>query len=173
MSHAFSRAWTDAFGSAYLTFEGGTGNINVLVVCSLEDARAALDKLEVFVGTPFKGRVTLCTLEHRHVALVKYALETVAASALIAVEPIEGVASSGPALRLEPGTFTTETGATYTEGGTLDAWRSKLLQPSDLETPSLAASLAVHAGLPALACGVEMLPRALERTFTAITQRVQ
>lgn len=166
---AFSRAWTDAFGSAYLTLEGGTGNAHVLVVARLEDARDALTTLGRFSG--FKGRVTLCTLEAMRATFVAHAIDTLEPTGVIAVEAVSGIATGGDALRLEGGEFTAPTGATYTEPDEVAAWQSRLEFPDAQRTPSLASSLASARGLPALACAAAHLERALSLVFTALTQR--
>ena len=160
MTQSFTRSWTDAFGSAYVTLNGGTGSEVILIAARLEAARDALTMLGTLPA--FKGRVVLCALETMHAAPLLTALHQTEPSVVIALEELDGIADRGAAVALESGVFTSATGLEYIESGDLGAWQSSLSVPDALELPSLAASLAAAQGLPALACGVVQLRTALE-----------
>ena len=165
----FTRAWTDAFGSACTILEGGTGNAVILVTACLSDAGAALEVFQQLEG--FGGRIVLCVLEELHQAPIFEALRETTPSLVIALEDVPGIASSGSAMQLEPGEFTASTGLNYAESGEIPAWHSSLELPEDaLEIPSVASSLASSQRIPALACGVESLRAALELAFTRSSQ---
>jgi hypothetical protein len=161
----FTRAWTDAFGSAYTILEGGTGNPVILVAAILEQAGAALEALQQLEG--FGGRIVLCVFEEMRQAPVLEALRETAPSIVIALEDVSGIALSGSAVHLEPGEFTASTGLNYAETGEIPAWRSTLELPKDaLEIPSVAGSLASSQRIPVLACGADHLHAALRLAFT-------
>jgi hypothetical protein len=160
----FTRAWTDAFGSAYTILEGGTGNAVILVAAILEQAGAALEALQGLEG--FGGRIVLCVFEEMRQAPVLEALRETTPSIVIALEDVPGIALSGSAMHLEPGEFTASTGLNYAETGEIPAWRSTLEFPDALEIPSVAGSLATLHRIPALACGADHLRAALELAFT-------
>ncbi len=162
MTPSFTRSWTDAFGSVYMTLEGGTGTAVILIAARLEAARDALALLGTLPA--FKGRIVLCAFETMHVAPLLTALHQVEPSAVIALEETHGIADRGAALTLESGEFTSATGLEYIESGECAAWQSSLTAPDALEMHSLAASLAASQGLPTLACGVAQLRTALEIT---------
>jgi hypothetical protein len=157
---SFTRSWTDAFGSAYVALEGGTGSRVILVTAQLEAARDALATLGTLPA--FKGRIVLCALTAMHAAPLLAALQQVEPSAVIALEAIDGIADRGAAVTLESGEFVTSTGLEYVESGECAAWQSTVTVPDALETPSLASSLAAIQGIPALACSVAQLRTALE-----------
>ena len=165
MTLVFTRSWTDAFGSAYMTLEGATGSDVILVIARLEVARDALATLETLPA--FKGRVVLCALEVMHAAPLLEVFRQLEPSAVVALEELNGIADRGGAMTLESGEFVSSTGLEYVEAGDCPAWQSSLTVPDALEISSLAANLATAHGLPALACGVVQLPVALERLFTA------
>ena len=160
MTPAFTRSWSDAFGSAYATLEGGTGSEVILIAARIEAARDALATLETLPA--FKGRIVLCALEVMHAAPLLAALHQTEPSAVIALEEIDGIACRGEAATLESGEFIAATGLEYIESGECTAWQSSLSLPDALEIPSLASSLAAAQGLPALACAVPQLTAALE-----------
>ena len=160
MTPTFTRSWTDAFGSAYMTLEGGTGSDVILVTARLEAARDALVLLETLPA--FKGRIVLCAVEVMHAAPLLTALHQTEPSAVIALEGIDGIANRGAAVTLESGEFVSSTGLEYIESGECAAWQSSLAVPDTLEMSSLASSLAAVHGLPVLACGVAQLRAALE-----------
>jgi hypothetical protein len=164
----FTRAWTDAFGSAYTILEGGTGNAVILVTAILEQAEAALEALQQLEG--FGGRIVLCVFEELRQAPVLEALRETTPSIVIALENVSGIALSGSAQQLEPGEFTASTGLNYAESGEIPAWRSTLEFPDALELPSVASSLASSQRIPALACSVEHLRAALKLAFTRSSQ---
>ena len=160
MTPAFTRSWTDAFGSAYATLEGGTGSEVILITARLEGARDGLAMLETL--PIFRGRIVLCALEIMHAAPLLSALRQTEPSAVIALEEIDGIADRGAAATLESGEFIAATGLEYIESGECTAWQSSLTVPDALGIPSLAASLAAVQGLRALACGIAQLRTALE-----------
>lgn len=160
MTPTFTRSWTDAFGSAYMTLEGGTGSEVILIAARLEAARDALAMLETLAG--FKGRIVLCALATMHAAPLLSALRQTEPSAVIALEDVDGIADRGVATTLESGEFVAVTGLEYLESGDLAAWQSSLTVSDALEISSLAASLAADLGLAVLACGVAQLRAALE-----------
>ena len=160
MTPILTRSWTDAFGSAYITLEGGTGSDVILIAARLEVARDVIATLETLPA--FKGRIVLCALEVMHAAPLLAALHQTEPSAVIALEAMDGIADRGGATTLEAGEFVSITGLEYIESGDLAAWQSSLTVPDALEIPSLAASLAAAQGLPVLACGVAQLRAALE-----------
>jgi hypothetical protein len=155
----FTRAWVDAFGSAYAILEGGTGNHVALIVAPLELASGALEELSKING--FKGRVVLCALEVVRQAPMLAALRETEPQFVIALEEMTGIASSGAECKIESGEFTASTGLTYLETGEVPAWRSNLRLETALEHPSLVASLGVRQGISALACGTSSLLEAL------------
>jgi hypothetical protein len=159
--NAPNRVWTDAFGSAVCTFEGGYGGRVVAVVIGL-GAKPDL-VLERLSKLPrFKGRVGLAVLEHLHAAPVANAIRQLEASVVIALEDIEGIATKGPDLKLETGVFTTATGLEYAESGEYSAWNAGWLMPkigSTLEHASVTTSLAASLGLGTVACGLPDLER--------------
>lgn len=160
MTPVFTRSWSDAFGSAHATLEGGTGSKVMLIAARLEAARDALALLETLPA--FKGRIVLCALEVMHAAPLLSALRQTEPSAVIALEEIDGIADRGAATTLESGEFIAATGLEYIESGECAAWQSSLSVLDALEISSLAASLAAAQGLPALACAVSQLTAALE-----------
>ena len=160
MTPILTRSWTDAFGSAYITLEGGTGSDVILIAARLEVARDVIATLETLPA--FKGRIVLCALEVMHAAPLLAALHQTEPSAVIALEAMDAIADRGRATTLEAGEFVSITGLEYIESGDLAAWQSSLTVPDALELPSLAASLAAAQGLPVLACGVAQLRAALE-----------
>ena len=160
MTPTLTRSWTDAFGSAYVTLEGGTGSAVILIAARFTAARDALATLETLPD--FKGRIVLCAVEVMHTAPLLEVFRQLEPSAVIALEGIDGIADRGGAASLESGEFVSSTGLEYIESGDLAAWQSSLSVPDALEISSLAASLATAQGLPALACGVAQLPAALE-----------
>ena len=160
MTPTFTRSWSDAFGSAYATLEGGTGSDVILITARLETGRDAIATLETLPA--FKGRIVLCAFETMHAAPLLAALHQTEPSAVIALEEIDGIACRGEAATLEAGEFVAATGLEYIESGDLAAWQSNLTAPDALEMHSLASSLATAQGLPALACGVAQLRMALE-----------
>jgi hypothetical protein len=164
----FTRAWTDAFGSAYTILEGGTGKQIILVIARLEDGGKALEELQQLEG--FGGRIVLCVLEKMRQAPVLEALRETKPSVVIALEDVSGIALSGPAMHLEPGEFLASTGLDYAESGEIPAWRSTLEFPDAMESQSVASSLAASQHIPTLACGVENLLAVLELTFTQSSQ---
>jgi hypothetical protein len=159
--NAPNRVWTDAFGSALCTFEGGYGGRVALVVVSL-GAKPDL-VLEHLSALPrFKGRVGLAVLDHLHAAPIAHAIRQLEASVVISLEDIEGIAVKGPELRLEAGVFTSTTGLEYAESGEYAAWNSGWLAPkleSTLERASVTASLASSLGLASVVCGLHNLER--------------
>jgi hypothetical protein len=158
----------DAFGSAYTILEGGTGKAVVLVTARLEDAVKALEALQQLEG--FGGRVVLCVFEEMRQAPVLEALRETTPSIVIALEDVSGIALSGSAMHLVSGEFTASTGLNYAESGEIPAWHSTLEFSDALEIPSVASSLATLHRIPALACGVQHLPSALELAFTRSSQ---
>jgi hypothetical protein len=159
-----NRVWTDAFGSALCSFEGGYGGRVALVVVGLEAkpdlARDALKRLSRLPR--FKGRVGLAVLEHLHAAPVSHAIRQLEASVVIALEHIEGVAARGPKLKLEAGVFTSTTGLEYAESGEYAAWDAGWLASKltgTLEQASVTASLASSLGLASAVCGLNDLER--------------
>lgn len=160
MKPAFTRSWTDAFGSAYMTLEGGTGPVVILVAARLDAARDALALLGTLPA--FKGRIVLCALEVMRAAPLLCALRQTEPNAVIALEEIDGMADRGPAGTLESGEFVSSTGLEYIESGDLAAWQSGLTVPDALEISSLASSLAAAQGFAVVACGVAQLHAALE-----------
>jgi hypothetical protein len=157
----FSRAWVDAFGSAYTILEGGTGNRVVLVVCKLESARAVLEALSRVEA--FKGRIVLAVVACMHEAPLLEVLRQTAPTGVIAVEDVDGIASSGAETKGDTGAFTASTGLNYLESGAIPAWCSGIVVENALEVSSLAASLASERRIPALVCGIEQLESALNR----------
>ena len=160
MTPAFTRSWTDAFGSAYATLEGGTGSEVILIAARPEAARDGLALLKTLPA--FKGRIVLCAFAAMHTAPLLSALRQTEPSAVIALEEIDGIADRGAATTLESGEFIAATGLEYIESGECVAWQSSLSVLDALEISSLAASLAAAQGLPALACAVSQLTAALE-----------
>ena len=161
MTPVFTRSWSDAFGSAYMTLEGGTGAEVILVVALFTAARDALGILETLPA--FKGRIVLCAVEVMHAAPLLSALRQTEPSAVIALEELDGIACSGDAATtLESGEFSCATGLEYIESGEYPAWQSSLNVPNALQTLSLASSLATQQGILTLACGVAQLAAALE-----------
>ncbi len=159
--NAPNRVWTDAFGSALCTFEGGYGGRVVAVVVNLETNPDLV--LERLANLPrFKGRVGLAVLEHLHAAPITNAIRQLEASVVISLENIEGIAVKGPELRLENGIFTSTTGLGYAESGEYTAWNAGWLAPkieSTLEHASVTASLAASLGLASVVCGLPDLER--------------
>ena len=160
MTPVFTRSWTDAFGSAYATLEGGTGSEVILIAARPEAARDGLALLKTMPA--FKGRIVLCAFTTMHTAPLLSALRQTEPSAVIALEEIDGIADRGAATTLESGEFIAATGLEYIESGECVAWQSSLSVLDALEIPSLASSLAAAQGLPVLACAVSQLTAALE-----------
>jgi hypothetical protein len=159
--NAPNRVWTDAFGSALCTFEGGYGGRVVAVVVGLEtNPDLVLKRLSNLPR--FKGRVGLAVLEDLHAAPVANAIRQLEASVVISLEGIEGIAVKGPELRLEAGQFTSTTRLEYAESGEYTAWNAGWLMPKvegTLEHASITASLASSLGLVSVACGLSDLER--------------
>ncbi len=159
--NAPNRVWTDAFGSALCTFEGGYGGRVVAVVVGLETNPEFV--LKRLANLPrFKGRVGLAVLEHLHAAPVANAIRQLEASVVISLEDIEGIAVKGPELRLENGVFTSTTGLEYAESGEYTAWSAGWLEskiPGTLEHASVTASLTSSLGLVSVVCGLPDLER--------------
>ena len=160
MTPVFTRSWTDAFGSAYATLEGGTGSEVILIAARPEAAQDGLALLKTLPA--FKGRIVLCAFTTMHTAPLLSALRQTEPSAVIALEEIDGIADRGAATTLESGEFIAATGLEYIESGECVAWQSSLSVLNSLEIPSLASSLAAAQGLPVLACAVSQLTAALE-----------
>jgi hypothetical protein len=159
--NAPNRVWTDAFGSALCTFEGGYGGRVLAVMVNLQtNPDLALEQLSNLPR--FKGRIGLAVLEYLHAAPIANAIRQLEASVVISLEDIEGIAVKGPALRLEAGMFTPSTGLEYAESGTYTAWNAGWLMPkieSTLEHASVTASLGASLGLASVVCGLPDLER--------------
>ena len=157
-----NRVWTDAFGSAICSLEGGYGGRVALVVTGSNLAAHALERL---LDLPhFKGRVGLGVLTELHAAPITNAIRQLEASAVISLEDIEGVFSHGPELMLETGPFTSTTGLDYVESGNYAAWDAGWLGIKLEETPphaSVTASTASSLGLACAVCGLRDLERTL------------
>ena len=160
MTPVFTRSWSDAFGSAYATLEGGTGSEVILIAARPEAAQDGLALLKTLPA--FKGRIVLCAFTTMHTAPLLSALRQTEPSAVIALEEIDGIADRGAATTLESGEFIAATGLEYIESGECVAWQSSLSVLNSLEIPSLASSLAAAQGLRVLACAVSQLTAALE-----------
>ena len=159
-----NRVWTDAFGSAICTLEGGYGGRVAAVVVGLEAGRnlsiLALERLLVL--PPFKGRVGLAVLGALHAAPIAHAIRQLEASVAIALQDVPGIFARGPELNLEPGTFTSSTGLEYAESGEYAAWDAGWLAPKiegSFDCASVTASTAFSLGLASAVCGLDELER--------------
>lgn len=161
-----NRVWTDAFGSAICTVEGGYGGRAVLVVVGLGTGpKLAEQALEQLLGLPhFKGRVGLAVLTELHAAPITNAIRQLEASAVISFEDVVGVITHGPGLNAQAGSFTSTTGLDYVESGNYAAWDAGWLK-AKLEglhaLASVTASTASGLGLASAVCGVHDLEKTL------------
>jgi hypothetical protein len=162
MTAEFSRSWTNRFGTAFVTLEGGTGQQHLLLFAPLELSRSALEQLERLGA--FKGRITLAALEQMHVAPIRAAIQELEPRTIIALEQKDGLVTSGKAKSLEPGSHLSSTGLEYEEPDALPAWHSSLEQQfqNNRNGLSIAASIASSLGFHAVACGVNDLDQVLK-----------
>jgi hypothetical protein len=159
-----NRVWTDAFGSAICTLEGGYGGRVAAVVVGLEAGHdlAALALERLLMLPTFKGRVGLAVLGSLHAAPIAHAIRQLEAKVVISLQAAPGIVARGQKLNLEPGTFTSVTGLEYAESGVYDAWDAGWLAPrleGTLERASVTASTAFSLGLSSVACGLDDLER--------------
>ena len=117
-----TRSWQDAFGTAILTLEGGTGGRVTLIVSPLETSREALDV--VLQSRSFKGRLALAVLEDIRGTPVIHAIQTLEAKAVIVLDPHTHVAVAGPVVTLEPPSQGFPTSLEYAEPATLPGWNA-------------------------------------------------
>ena len=153
-----NRVWTDVFGSAICTFEGGYGGRVALVAVGLECGpglgNRALEQLLILPR--FKGRIGLAVLNRLHAAPVTHAIGQLEASVVIALEDAQGIATRGPGATIQAGQFISTTGLEYAESGEYKAWDAGWLAPKlegTLERASVTASIASGLGLATAACG--------------------
>ncbi len=159
-----NRVWTDAFGSAICTLEGGYGGRVAAVMVGLVTGHdlAALALGRLLVLPPFKGRIGLVVLDSLHAAPITNAIRQLEASVVISLEDAPGVIGRGPEVHLEPGSFTSSTGLEYAESGEYAAWDAGWLAPKiegSFDCASVAASTAFSLGLASAVCGLDDLER--------------
>jgi hypothetical protein len=158
------RSWTDQFGTLIATLEGRSGGQSMMVVTKLEDAENTLRILTKISN--FKGQILLAVPEQLHAAPLETVLKANDPKLVIALEnTCTGIAIRGTGIRLGAGQFTSSTGATYLETGQYQAWESKSLGQlqTNLEQPSIVASVASNLNIPCAVCDFEHLPSLLER----------
>lgn len=161
-TRAPNRVWTDAFGSAICTLEGGYGGRVALIAVGLESGpdlgNRALEQLLILPR--FKGRIGLAVLNRLHAAPIAHAIRQLEARVVISLEGVQGIATRGPGVRIQAGQFTSSTGLEYAESGEYSAWEAGWLAPKlegALERASVSASLASSQGLATAACGLNDL----------------
>jgi hypothetical protein len=161
---AIHRSWTDEFGTLVATLEGRSGGRNLMVIAPLEHAENILVELQTLPS--FKGRIVLAILEHLHAAPLEAVIKANQSSIVIALEPnCAGIATRGAAITTQPEQVTSSTDMTYVEPGNYQAWTAGHLEPaieSNLEYPSIAASVASSLKIPCAACDLKHLPDLLE-----------
>jgi hypothetical protein len=166
---AFSRSWTDRFGTVLMTLEGRTGQQHALLIAPLEHSKPALETLQRLGA--FKGRITLAIVEHSHATPIREAIEATQPRVVIGLEENAAIITSGAAQRLEPGThrftYCSSTGLEYVEPDQLPAWHSRLetVFPNGRTGASWAASVASSLQVPTVACGLAELHNVLEYLF--------
>jgi hypothetical protein len=157
----FSRSWTNRFGTAFVTLEGGTGQQHLLLLAPFELSSTVLEELRGL--QPFKGRLTLAVLEQMHVTPVRAAILEIEPRAVVALQPSDGIITSGESQTIEPGTHLSPTGLEYHEPEALEAWSSGFQSafPAGQTGHSVAASVASSLGVSAVACGPSQLKSVL------------
>jgi hypothetical protein len=161
---AIHRSWQDEFGTLIATLEGRSGGLGVMVIAALEDAESALNALQTVPS--FKGRMILAVLEQLHTAPLEMVIKANQPNIVIALEPsCLGITTRGAAINTQSEQVTSSTGMTYVEPGQYLAWTAGHLEPelnSNLEHPSIAASVASSLKIPCAACDLTHLPKLLE-----------
>ena len=135
-----------------------------MVIAKLENAENTLQVLQAIPS--FKGRIILAILEHLHTAPLEVLIKANQPNIVLALEPnCAGIATRGAAIITKPEQVTTSTGITYLEPGNYEAWTAGHLESepnTNLEYPSIAASVAASLKIPCAACNLTHLPNLLE-----------
>jgi hypothetical protein len=154
----------DEFGTPIATLEGRNGGRSLMVIARLENAESTLKVLQTMPS--FKGRITLAVLEQFHAAPLEAVIKANQPNIVIALEPnCAGIATRGAVITTQPQQVTSSTGMTYFEPGQYAAWTAGHLEPAltvDLESPSVAASVAASLKISCAACDLTHLPGLLE-----------
>ena len=135
-----------------------------MVIAALENAESTLQVLQAMPS--FKGRIILAILEEMHTAPLEAVIRANQPKIVIALEPnCAGVATRGAAINTESEQITSSTGITYLEPERYEAWTAAHLEPAlttNLEYPSIAASVASSLKIPCAVCDLAHLPKLLE-----------